>query len=81
MDILSALGSVASLIGLTMQVMNDYEKEHPDEVGKAMGALKALSVRGKSWKDIHARYHSIDRHTGNLLAAIEEIDSGQRVKK
>jgi hypothetical protein len=81
MDILSAIGSFASIIGLSIKLMDDFEREHPDSIGKAMGALKALSVTGKTWKDIHAKYHAVERIAPKVLAALETTEEGQRVSK
>lgn len=81
MDILSVMGNIASIVGLSKQVIDDFAKIHPNPVGKAMGALKALSITGKTWKDIHAKYHALERMAPRVLAAIETIENGQRVSK
>ena len=72
--ILETVASFASIIGLSMQLVDKY----PEDVNEAMSALKAMSVTGQTWKEVHTRYHAIERNINTVLSPIEEISNGVR---
>ncbi|HFG2026109.1 TPA: hypothetical protein ACGF6J_003621 [Vibrio cholerae] len=76
--ILETVGSFASIIGLSVQLIDKYRNKYPDEFGEAFAALKALSVTGQTWKEIHTKYHAIERNVGIVLSPLERINDGRR---
>lgn len=76
--ILETVASFASIIGLSMQLVDRYKDQYPIEVSGAMSALKAMSVTGQTWKEVHTKYHAIERNINTVLSPIEEISNGVR---
>lgn len=76
--ILETVSSFASIIGLSMQLVDKYKDKYPEEVSDAMSALKAISVTGQTWKEVHTKYHAIERNISTILSPIEEISNGAR---
>lgn len=76
--ILETVASFASIIGLSMQLVDKYKDKYPEEVSEAMSALKAMSVTGQTWKEVHTKYHAIERNINTVLSPLEEISNGAR---
>ena len=76
--ILETIASFASIIGLSMQLVDKYKEKYPEEVSEALSALKAMSVTGQTWKEVHTKYHAIERNINTVLSPIEEISDGVR---
>lgn len=76
--ILETVASFASIIGLSMQIVDKYKDKYPDDVNEALAALKALSVTGQTWKEIHTKYHAIERNVSIVISPLEEINNGSR---
>lgn len=75
--ILEVLASFATIIGVSIQIAEKYAEEHPGPAGAQLGALKALAVTGKTWKQIHSKYHSVDRNAYKILSKLERSVDGR----
>lgn len=73
---LETFSSFASIIGLSLQLVEKYKRQYPEEVSNALSVLKAMSVTGQTWKEVHTKYHTIERNINVVLSPIQEISNG-----
>ena len=53
------LGSIASILGLSVTLRDKYKKSYGDKTGEIIGFLVALSKNSSALKNIHTKYHSL----------------------
>jgi hypothetical protein len=78
---LEVIASICTILSLGIQITDIIgPKAKKDEV-KLLAFLKALSVRSKSWKEIHLRYYSIDNDIQQIVFFITRHNNSQEEAK
>lgn len=78
-DFLSVMGSMASLIGLSIQVYERFSEKNPSQLGQYMGVLIIITDTAECWKDIHHRYQALSSDLDAIYRNLIETD-GRNVK-
>ncbi len=78
---LAEFGSIASILGLSIQGYGKITKQYKGAGGEALVALKVLSQSTAAWKKIHQSYHSLNKELSTILPIISVYDGGFGQKK
>ena len=73
---IEVFASVASIIGLSLQVYEKFALKHGGDLGRSIGALKVLSEVARPWKTMHQNYHPLSEQLAGVIQVISEYRQG-----